>query len=162
VDQPGEVWKAAAPSTTPIAGNAERIVSNGGHLAVVALDGERAETREEKSEEVDVSASGFQRIATVAELDPHGQFSKWVGDHDIVVFRYDGGIKALSNICPHFGGPVGYHRMKDGVFTCLWHNYRFEAASGRCLNNQNLCLREYQVKVVDGSIWVRLVENAED
>jgi nitrite reductase/ring-hydroxylating ferredoxin subunit len=129
---------------------------------VVAADGELAETTEERREGQDVPASGFQRIAAVAELDPHGQFSKWVGDHDIVVFRQNGEIKALSNICPHFGGPVGYHRMKDGVFTCLWHNYRFEAATGRCLNNKNLCLREYKLKVVDGSIWVRLVENAED
>jgi len=129
---------------------------------VVAAEGERAETTEERPEQQDFSASGFQRIAAVDELDPHGQFSKWVGDHDIVVFRQNGEIKALSNICPHFGGPVGYHRMKDGVFTCLWHNYRFEAATGRCLNNKNLCLREYKLKVVDGSIWVRLVENAED
>jgi nitrite reductase (NADH) small subunit len=137
-------------------------VSNEGHLAVVAADGEGAETTEERREEQDVSASGFQRIASVLELNPHGQFSKWVGDHDIVVYRYNGEIKALSNICPHFGGPVGYHQMKDGVFTCLWHNYRFEAGSGRCLTNRNLCLRNYQVKVVDGSIWVRLVENPED
>jgi nitrite reductase (NADH) small subunit len=162
VDRLEEVWEAAAPSTPHIAGKTERIVSNGGHLAVVAPDGERAEPTEARAGEHDVSISGFQRIAGVAELNPHGQFSKWVGDHDIVVFRYDGEIKALSNVCPHFGGPVGYHQMKDGVFTCLWHNYRFEAASGRCLNNKNLCLREYQVRVVDGSIWVRLVENAED
>ena len=129
---------------------------------MVEGEGERAETAKRLREEQEVPDSGFQRIAEVGELDPHGQFSKWVGDHDIVVFRQNGEIKALSNICPHFGGPVGYHRMKDGVFTCLWHNYRFEAATGRCLNNKNLCLREYKLKVVDGSIWVRLVENAED
>jgi nitrite reductase (NADH) small subunit len=162
VDRLEKVWEAAAPSTPHIAGKAERIVSNGGHLAVVAADGERAGTTEASPAEHDVSISDFQRIASVVELNPHGQFSKWIGDHDIVVFRYNGEVKALSNICPHFGGPVGYHQIKDGVFTCLWHNYRFEAASGRCLNNKNLCLREYQVKVVDGSIWVRLVENAED
>ena len=102
--------------------------------------------------------SPYQRIASVSELEPHGQFSKWVDDHDILVFRQDGQIKALSNVCPHFGGPVGYHQMQKGVFTCLWHNYRYEAASGRCLNNENLCLRGYKVKVEDGGIWVQLVE----
>ena len=101
----------------------------------------------------------FQRIADLAELDKFGQFSKWVDDHDILVFRWNGGIKALSNICPHFGGPVGFHQMKEGVFTCLWHNYRFEADSGQCLTNKHLCLRAYKVKVEDGGIWVQLVEN---
>jgi nitrite reductase/ring-hydroxylating ferredoxin subunit len=105
--------------------------------------------------------TGFQRIASVSELEPHGQFSKWVDDHDILVFRQDGQIKALSNICPHFGGPVGYHKMKDGVFTCLWHNYRFEAGTGRCLTNDHLCLRSYKLKIEDGGIWVQLVENSE-
>ena len=111
------------------------------------------------SEDSAPSAKVWQRIASVAELEPFGQFSKWVDDHDILVFRRNGEIKALSNICPHFGGPVGYHQMsKDGVFTCLWHNYRFDAGTGRCLTNNHLCLREYKLKVEDGGIWVQLVE----
>ena len=116
------------------------------------------EEKIEASAAPDPSVTAFRRIASVAELEPYGQFSKWVDDHDILVFRHGGGVKALSNICPHFGGPVGYHQMKDGVFTCLWHNYRYEAATGRCLTNGKLCLREYQVKVEDRGIWVQLVE----
>ncbi|MCA1829555.1 MAG: Rieske (2Fe-2S) protein [Myxococcales bacterium] len=105
------------------------------------------------------AGTAFQRIASVDELEPYGQFSRWVDDHDILVFRKNGEIKALSNICPHFGGPVGYHQMREGVFTCLWHNYRFDAESGQCLSRQNLCLRSYKVKVEDGGIWVQLVES---
>jgi nitrite reductase (NADH) small subunit len=104
------------------------------------------------------SLTAFKRIASVSELEPYGQFSKWVDDHDILVYRLNGQIKALSNICPHFGGPVGFHQMKNGVFTCLWHNYQFAADGGRCLTNPHLCLREYKVKEEDGGIWVQLVE----
>ena len=103
-------------------------------------------------------ATAFRRIGSVAELAPHGQFSTWLDDHDILVFRLNGEIKALSNICPHFGGPVGFHKMQGGVFTCLWHNYRFEADDGRCLTNGNLCLRGYKVKVEGEDILVQLVE----
>ena len=133
----------------------EKILSKKAGLAVVESTA-RSEERSARE-----AATGFQRIASVSELEPYGQFSKWVDDHDILVFRQDGEIKALSNICPHFGGPVGYHQMKDGVFTCLWHNYRFEAASGECLTNRHLCLRSYKIKVEDGGIWVQLVENDE-
>ena len=145
MDRAQQVWEALAPSSDSCR-ESEQILSKKGSLAVVT-EPERA------------PGIGFQRIADVSELEPYGQFSKWVDDHDILVFRQDGEIKALSNICPHFGGPVGYHQMKDGVFTCLWHNYRFEAASGRCLTNQHLCLRSYKLKVEDGGIWVQLVEN---
>jgi nitrite reductase/ring-hydroxylating ferredoxin subunit len=100
----------------------------------------------------------FTRVAELSELEPHGQFSKWVGDHDLLVYKHQGGIKVLSNICPHFGGPVGYHKQKDGEFVCLWHNYRFGADDGKCRTVKNLKLREYKAKVEDGGIWVQLVE----
>lgn len=104
------------------------------------------------------SITAFRRIGSVSDLEPYGQFSRWLDDHDVLVYRLNGELKALSNICPHFGGPVGFHQMRDGVFTCLWHNYRFAADTGRCLTNSHLCLREYKVKEMDGGIWVQLVE----
>jgi methionine sulfoxide reductase heme-binding subunit len=100
----------------------------------------------------------FVRVADVTELEPHGQFTKWVGEHDLLVYRWEGGVKAISNVCRHFGGPVGFHKMKEGVFTCLWHNYRFAAKDGACLSHSNLPLREYQVKVEGDGIFVKLVE----
>ena len=117
------------------------------------------ESSHKQLEVVDESTTAYRRIGTLAELEPYGQFSRWIDDHDVLVFRLRGKVRALSNICPHFGGPVGYHQMKDGVFTCLWHNYRFEAETGRCQTMKTLCLREYAVKVEDGAIWVQLVEN---
>jgi nitrite reductase/ring-hydroxylating ferredoxin subunit len=100
----------------------------------------------------------FKKIGELSDLDPHGQFSRWLDDHDVLVYRIDGRIKALSNICPHFGGPVGFHKMKDERFTCLWHNFQFSAHDGRCLNLLKLRLREYAVKVEGPAILVCLVE----
>jgi nitrite reductase/ring-hydroxylating ferredoxin subunit len=98
------------------------------------------------------------RVADLAELEPHGQFSKWVDGHDILVYKHEGQIKAISNICRHFGGPIGYHKMKNGVFTCLWHSYKFSATDGSCLTNPKLGSRQYKVTVKDDAIWVQLVE----
>ncbi len=109
-----------------------------------------------------LSDEGFQRIANVSELEPHGQFSKWVDDHDLLVYRYEGQLKVLSNVCPHFGGPVGYHKIKDGKFVCLWHNYEFLAKDGSCLTNKHLGLRDYEVRELNGEIWVKLVENTSE
>jgi nitrite reductase/ring-hydroxylating ferredoxin subunit len=102
--------------------------------------------------------SDFIKIGDVAELDDAGQFSRWVGNHDILVFRHNDTIRALSNVCPHFGGPVGYYQLRDGKFTCLWHNLQFDAESGRCASSPNLRLRAYRIKVEDGAIYAQLVE----
>jgi nitrite reductase (NADH) small subunit len=112
-----------------------------------------------KDEEARSAVSeGFVKVGHVAELDAAGQFSRWVGNHDILVFRRNGTIRALSNICPHFGGPVGYYQLRDGKFTCLWHNLRFDADSGFCVGYPKLRLREYKVKVEEGAIYAQLVE----
>jgi sulfoxide reductase heme-binding subunit YedZ len=103
--------------------------------------------------------SPLTKVGDVSELEPHGQFSRWIGGHDVLVYRFEGQIKAISNICRHFGGPIGYHKMKDGVFTCLWHCYRFSAADGACLTNPKLGSREYKVSVKDGGIYVQLTES---
>jgi nitrite reductase/ring-hydroxylating ferredoxin subunit len=109
-----------------------------------------------------LTSEGFTWVASIGELEPHGQFSKWVDDHDLLVYRYEGQLKVLSNVCPHFGGPVGYHKIKDGKFVCLWHNYEFLAKDGSCLTNKHLGLRDYEVREFDGGIWVKLVENTSD
>jgi nitrite reductase/ring-hydroxylating ferredoxin subunit/putative flippase GtrA len=103
-------------------------------------------------------AKGFVKVGTVAELGAAGQFSRWVGNHDILVFRHNGVIRGLSNICPHFGGPVGYYQLREGKFTCLWHNLQFDADSGRCVAFPKLRLREYKIKVQEGEIYAQLVE----
>jgi nitrite reductase/ring-hydroxylating ferredoxin subunit len=56
-------------------------------------------------------------------------------------------IKAISNICRHFGGPVGYHQNKDGVFTCLWHNWKYSCKDGSCISHPGLPLRQYALKI---------------
>ncbi len=101
--------------------------------------------------------SNMVYFGKIQELDRMGQVSKWIGGHDILCFYLDGDIKALSNICPHFGGPVGFHKLKDGNFTCLWHNLRFSATTGECLDAK-LRLREYELTIKDDEIWVKIFD----
>jgi len=100
----------------------------------------------------------YRFVASVEELKKTGQLTRWVDDHDILLYEYEGEVKGLSNICRHFGGPVGYHKAKDGVFVCLWHNYEYAAADGSCLTNPKLPLRRYNLRIDGSAILVQLVE----
>ena len=99
----------------------------------------------------------FQFLATMEELNQHNQLTKWVGDHDILLYKHNGEIKALSNICPHFGGPVGYHKARDGKFTCLWHHWEFGCDDGSCHTNPGMKLRDYELKIEGDKIYVNLL-----
>jgi len=46
---------------------------------------------------------------------------------DIQVYRTNDQIRAVANICLHFGGPS---RCRDGKFTCQWLNASFDIATG--------------------------------
>lgn len=43
---------------------------------------------------------------------------------------------SIPLVCPHQGLPLTGAPDADGVITCPWHGYRFDAASGRCLSGQ--------------------------
>ncbi len=101
------------------------------------------------------------KVGTIEDLKKNNQFSKWIDDHDVLVFFHNNKIRAFSNICPHFGGPIGYHEIKknksgDNVFTCLWHNLEFKVEDGKCVQHKNLELREYDVLVEGDDILVYL------
>lgn len=99
----------------------------------------------------------YKYVADVGELEPHGQLAKWVDGHEVLIYRWQGGVRALSNVCRHFGGPVGFHKMREGRFTCLWHNYQYSGEDGSCLTNPALPLRRYRVKIDGGGIWVAVL-----
>ena len=46
---------------------------------------------------------------------------------DIHVYRTGDQIRAVANICLHFGGPL---HCRDGRFICRWHNASFDIATG--------------------------------
>lgn len=52
------------------------------------------------------------------------------GADRIAVFRFDGQVAAVSNVCRHQGGPLGEGRVVDGCITCPWHGYQYRPADG--------------------------------
>src|ERR1700680_4230069 len=91
---------------------------------------------------------------------------------EIGIFNIGGEYHALSNWCPHEGGPIctGYvsgtvvsdqstdwkpRWIKDGeIICCPWHGYEFEIKTGACINREELRVRQYHVEKLDGKIKV--------
>lgn len=52
------------------------------------------------------------------------------GGERIAVFRYDGKISAIANVCQHQNGPLGEGKIVRGCVVCPWHGYEYLPDSG--------------------------------
>ena len=48
-------------------------------------------------------------------------------------WRDAGGVR-IPNACPHLGLPLTADPDAEGIVTCPWHGYRFDAATGDCVS----------------------------
>jgi nitrite reductase/ring-hydroxylating ferredoxin subunit len=78
----------------------------------------------------------------------------------IAVFKYDGKVSAVSNVCQHQNGPLGEGRILDGCITCPWHGYQYGSENGAAPAPFKEKIPTFQVKVVDGAVLVHPRPNA--
>ncbi len=48
----------------------------------------------------------------------------------VAIFRHDGKLSAISNVCAHQNGPLGEGRIIDGAVTCPWHGFQYRPEDG--------------------------------
>jgi len=72
----------------------------------------------------------------------------------IAVFRYDGRLSAVSNVCRHQNGPLGEGRVIDGCITCPWHGYQYLPGNGRSPAPFTEKVETFDVRVVGGRVLV--------
>jgi len=72
----------------------------------------------------------------------------------IALFNLAGTFYALDNECPHEGGPLGEGELDRGCVTCPWHGFRFDLASGACVNAPRLKAVSFAVQVEGDEVLV--------
>ncbi len=75
-------------------------------------------------------------------------------DARIAVFRYDGKISAVSNVCAHQNGPLGEGRIVDGCITCPWHGWQYRPEDGRSPAPFEEKISTYRVQIDGGMVYV--------
>lgn len=80
----------------------------------------------------------------------------------VTVFRHQGRLHAVASRCPHMGYPMSKGTLRDGVVTCAWHGWEFDLDNGGCYRGACDDLPIHPIEIVDGTIRVRAVGEAED
>lgn len=73
----------------------------------------------------------------------------------IAVFRDGASFYAVSNLCPHQGGPLGEGAVLDGCVTCPWHGFQFRLQDGRAPDPYTDRVATYATRIVEGVVYVR-------
>ena len=94
------------------------------------------------------------RVGPAAEL-PVGEGRAYAaGDDMVAVFRLRrGGLRAVSAVCPHAGGPIADGLADAEVVVCPLHQHVYELATG-CSRTGQASLRVYPVRIDGGDLVI--------
>lgn len=98
--------------------------------------------------------AGFYEVGPVADLSENCGKPLFINGENIAVFKYEGKVSAVNNVCKHQMGPIGEGKIIDGCITCPWHGYQYLPENGQSPPPFNEKLTTYEVKVLEGIIWV--------
>ncbi len=76
------------------------------------------------------------------------------GRERIAVFRYEGKVSAISNVCMHQNGPLGEGKIVGGCVTCPWHGYQYRPADGTSPPPFTEKVPTYRVRVEERRVWL--------
>jgi nitrite reductase/ring-hydroxylating ferredoxin subunit/DMSO/TMAO reductase YedYZ heme-binding membrane subunit len=97
---------------------------------------------------------GFVEVCKVDRIEEKCATIVSLSGERVAVFRYDGKVSAISNVCQHQNGPLGEGRIIDGCVTCPWHGYQYQPESGAAPPPFKERIPTFRVKVVEGSVFV--------
>ena len=72
----------------------------------------------------------------------------------VAIFKYDGKISAVSNVCQHQNGPLGEGKIVFGCITCPWHGYQYQPDTGASPPPFLEKVPTFNVRVKDGRVFV--------
>ncbi|SOD70986.1 nitrite reductase (NADH) small subunit [Jatrophihabitans sp. GAS493] len=111
------------------------------------------------------AAAPWQRVCELTQLQPERGVAALIGQTQIAIFRtYDDSLYAIGNIDPFTGaavlsrGIVGTRGERPTVASPL-HKQVFDLATGRCLDNDEVTVASYPVRLA-GSVVEVMVEVA--
>jgi methionine sulfoxide reductase heme-binding subunit len=101
-----------------------------------------------------IKAEGFIYACKIDDIPEKRAFVFCGAMERIAIFKYDGKISAVSNVCKHQNGPLGEGRIVDGCITCPWHGYQYEPHNGSSPPPFKEKVATYDVNIINDEVWL--------
>lgn len=100
---------------------------------------------------------GWHRVAEDGDITEDEPASVKIGEAQVGVFRVDGALYAIEDICPHAFALLSQGFVEGEEVECPLHEAVFHIPTGKCLREPaERDLVTYEVKVEDGAVYVRV------
>ena len=94
------------------------------------------------------------RIASRREIaDGTGKVVELAGKK-IALFNVGGKFYAIDNECKHRKGPLGEGTLDGATVTCPWHGWEYDVTTGTSLDDENVKVGCYSVKLEGDDIFI--------
>lgn len=100
--------------------------------------------------------TGFQRVASEAEVEPGQLLEVFVDGQAIALANVGGQLHAIENTCPHAGGPLGDGALNGNSAVCPYHGWAFDVRTGVCDLNDTVSVKVFEVQSQNGQVCVKL------
>jgi methionine sulfoxide reductase heme-binding subunit len=98
---------------------------------------------------------GWIYVGKVEEIPESRAKIVLVNGERVAVFRYNGKLSAVHNVCKHQLGPLGEGKVVDGCITCPWHGYQYRPEDGCAPAPFTEKIHTYLLKMQDDGVYVQ-------
>ncbi|MEZ4967411.1 MAG: ferric reductase-like transmembrane domain-containing protein [Saprospiraceae bacterium] len=127
------------------------------HVTAAYRQAKKDRMAQPKSEEITRGADipeGFEYACEVADIADTRAKVLILSGENIALFKYDGKLSAVHNLCKHQNGPLGEGKVLDGCITCPWHGYQYLPENGQSPPPFEEKVCTYDVMVKNGRVYV--------
>lgn len=107
-----------------------------------------------------VANDEFVEACLVEEIPEKRACIRTISGERVAIFKYDGKISAVSNVCQHQNGPLGEGKIgDDGCITCPWHGFQYLPETGESPSPFTEKVPTFNIKIEDGKVFVKSKPN---
>ena len=115
-----------------------------------------AGSREVKKDNIKfaLQKEGFTRVCDVNDIEEDRAKMFCIDKERIAVYKTNGKLFAVNNVCKHQNGPLGEGKVIDGCITCPWHGYQYLPNNGQSPPPFKEKVSTYDVKLDGTKVWI--------
>jgi nitrite reductase/ring-hydroxylating ferredoxin subunit/DMSO/TMAO reductase YedYZ heme-binding membrane subunit len=115
-----------------------------------------AGTREVRKDNTkyNLQKDGFTKVCDVNDIEEDRAKIFCIDKERIAVYKTQGKLFAVNNVCKHQNGPLGEGKILDGCITCPWHGYQYLPQNGQSPPPFKEKVSTYDVKLEGNDVWV--------
>jgi len=110
--------------------------------------------REVDRKKLNPVGEGFVDACSVESIPEKCAAVVSVSGERVAIFKFDGKISAISNVCRHQNGPLGEGKIIDGCVTCPWHGYQYLPETGGSPPPFTEKVSTFYTQIVNGRVWI--------